>query len=36
MRNRLLDNLDNIVEIKVEGKNINNYINKLIKKEFIY
>ena len=32
MRNRLLDNLDNIVEIKVEGKNINNYINKLIKK----
>ena len=31
MKNRYLENFKNIVKIKVEGKNINNYIKRLIK-----
>ena len=33
MKNRYLDNFDNIVKIKVEGRNINNFIKKIIKKK---
>ena len=33
MKNKYLDNFDNIVKIKVEGKNINNYIKRLIKRK---
>ena len=31
MKNRYLENFDNIVKIKIEGKNINNYIKRLLK-----
>ena len=31
MKNRYLENYSNTVKIKVEGKNINNYIKRLIK-----
>ena len=33
MKNRYLENFNSIVKIKVEGKNINNYIDKLIKRK---
>ena len=33
MRNRYIEKLDNIIKIKVEGKNINNYIKRIIKKK---
>ncbi len=31
MRNRYLEKFDSIIKIKIEGKNINNYIKRLIK-----
>lgn len=33
MRNRYLEKINNIVKIKVEGKNINNYLKRLIKRK---
>jgi similar to stage IV sporulation protein len=33
MRNRYLENFDNIIKIKIEGKNIDNYIKRLIKRK---
>ena len=33
MKNRYLENLNSIIKIKVEGKNINHYISRMIKKK---
>ena len=33
MRNRYLENLNSIIKIKIEGKNINNFITRIIKKK---
>ena len=33
MKNRYLEKFDNIIKIKVEGKNINNFIKRLIKRK---
>lgn len=33
MRNRYIENFDSIIKIKIEGKNINNYIKRLIKRK---
>ena len=33
MKNRYLEKFDSIIKIKIEGKNINNYIKRLIKRK---
>ncbi len=34
MRNRIIDNnIDSIIKVKIEGKNINNYIKRIIKRK---
>lgn len=33
MRNRTIENFNSIIKIKIEGKNINNYIKRLIKRK---
>lgn len=33
MRNRYIEKFDSIIKIKIEGKNINNYIRRLIKRK---
>ena len=33
MRNRNIEKLDSIIKIKIEGKNIDNYIRRLIKRK---
>ena len=33
MRNRYIEKFDSIIKIKIEGKNINNYIKRLLKRK---
>ena len=33
MENRYIEKFDSIIKIKVEGKNINNYIKRIIKRK---